>query len=129
MASFDDQCNSLTDMKEDLSHYDTRIVFGTMLTRTGAGAYCKKEGQCDQVRRGLVNYFSDDALEAIKERQNRYPFEVKACQEVYKTALKMNKIPTTLFCAQLPTNWQDECMTRTTRKQRLRSSATSDSTF
>jgi len=48
----------------------------------------------------------------MKERQERYPESVKVCHQVYITALKMNKIPTTLFCGKLPEIWQPECQVR-----------------
>ena len=55
---------------------------------------------------------SDDALAALKERQERYPVYVKTCGKVYEAAMKMSQIPTTLFCGKLPEIWQPECQVR-----------------
>ena len=55
---------------------------------------------------------SNNALNALHERQKRYPDFARSCHQVFETAMKMNKIPTTLFCGRLPDIWQPECQIR-----------------
>ena len=59
-----------------------------MMTPSAATLFCTGAAfDCTDMRRGQVTFMTDEALKALKEKQETYPPSVDVCHEVYQTAL------------------------------------------
>jgi len=58
-----------------------------MMTPSAAQLFCSGVFDCTDMRRGQVTFMTDEALKALKEKQETYPPDVDICHGVYETAL------------------------------------------